>query len=412
MRYIFHVDVNSAFLSWTAVHRIRELGETEDIREIPSIIGGDEEARHGIVLAKSVPCKKYGIETAEPVAIARRKCPGLRVFPSDYQLYKRYSHDFMAILHKYSDNVIQYSIDEAWMVLDGYDDVYGDMVEFAYKLKDEIKETLGFTVNVGVSTQFILAKMAGDFSKPDKVHTLFEEERQSKMWPLPVSDLLYAGKAMTKSMRTLGIVTIGDLVHANRDVIERNLGKFGAALYDYACGEDISPEGWMDMTQKGYGNSTTTPEDTEDWDTAKSILMKLSEQVCSRLRRDEVYATCVSVSTRYSDFSHIGKQMTISVPTNSTTDIYEHACELLGITWDGKRPIRQLGIRVTKVTDARYEQLSIFDIQSPDTSDNAGSGEGDMEMKAKREQADLAMDELRKKLGKNAVIRGNQLKKE
>ncbi|MBP9995754.1 MAG: DNA polymerase IV [Lachnospiraceae bacterium] len=404
MRYIFHVDVNSAFLSWSAVYRLRELGQTQDLRSIPSVIGGDEEARHGIVLAKSTPAKKYGIETAEPIAMARRKCPGLVVVPSDFEVYRRYSKAFMDILNKYSDNVIQYSIDEAWVVFDGYEDVYGDMVEFAYKLKDEIKDTLGFTVNIGVSTQFILAKMAGDFEKPDKVHTLFEDERKEKMWPLPVSDLLYAGKAMTKSLRTLGILTIGDLAHADLSVIESNLGKFGVALWEYANGADIEPEDKEEMTRKGYGKSTTTPTDTVDMETARRILLQLSDDVAARLRRDKVYAGCISVSVRYSDFTHIGKQMIVDTPTSNTTDIYATACKLINAIWDGHTPVRQLGVRATKVTNERYEQLSIWDM------DNSAVGiekdTADVSINAKREKADRAMDILREKMGKDIVKRG------
>lgn len=397
MRYIYHIDVNSAFLAWTAVYRIRELNQTEDLREIPSIIGGDEESRRGIVLAKSTPAKKYGIETAEPVAAARRKCPGLVVVPSDFSVYKRYSKDFMDIIRSYATEVYQYSIDEAWAVFDDCEEIYGDMVEFAYRLKDEIKDRLGFTVNIGVSDQYKLAKIAGDFEKPDKVHTLFSYEVTEKLWPLPVNVLLYVGKSMTKSLKNLGIITVKDLYDADREVISRNLGKFGISLWDNVHGEDINPAGYHDSDQKGYGNSTTTATDTEDWDTARDVLMGLSGQVGERMRRDGVYATCVSVSVRYPDFDHISRQMMISNPTNSTTQIYEYACELLGNIWDGHKPIRQLGVRVTKVTDEKYEQLGLFD-----NMENS-------EKLEKMERADAAMDSLRSRLGKDVVKRGIQL---
>ena len=410
MRYIFHIDVNSAFLAWSAVYRLRELGETEDLRLIPSVVGGDEESRHGIVLAKSVPAKKYGIETAEPLASARRKCPGLVIIPSDFRIYKQYSNDFISLIGRYTDEIYQYSIDEVWAVFDGYDDMYGDIVEFAHKLKDEIRDELGFTVNIGVSTKFTLAKIAGDFEKPDKVHTLFEDEVPDKLWPLPVNVLLYVGKSMTSGLRNLGIITVKDLVDADPEVIGSNLGKFGISMWESARGRDLDPAGWYDNEQKGYGNSTTTPEDTEDWDTAEKILMRLSEQVASRIRRDKVYASCISVSARYSDFDHQSRQMTLETPTALTSDIFEYSKELLSTFWDEDRPIRQLGIRATKVTDHRYEQLSLFDDDMNILIDEGpADSTGRSAPEEKRLKADMAMDELKKKMGKNIIKRGNEL---
>lgn len=399
MRYIFHIDVNSAFLAWSAVYRIRELGQIDDLRDIPSVIGGDEKSRHGIVLAKSTPAKKYGIETAEPIASARRKCPGLVVVPSDFKVYKRYSGDFINIIRSYTDEVYQYSIDEVWAVFDNYENMYGDIIEFAYKLKDEIHDRLGFTVNIGISTKFTLAKIAGDFEKPDKVHTLFEEEMPTKLWPLPVNVLLYVGKSMTKGLRNLGIITVKDLIDADPDVISRNLGKFGLSMWESANGADIDPSGWYDSDQKGYGNSTTTAEDTTDWRTARKILLKLSDQVGSRLRKDKVFASCICVSARYSDFEHQSRQMSIPDATSVTDDIYEYACDLLATFWDEDRPIRQLGVRATKVSSEKYEQLSIFDMESNKTS----------ELSEKRLKADAAMDELKKRLGKDIVKRGSEI---
>lgn len=409
MRYVFHIDVNSAFLAWSAVYRIKELKETEDLRLIPSVVGGDEASRHGIVLAKSTPAKKYGIETAEPLASARRKCPGLRIVPSDYKTYKRYSSEFLSLLHEYTDEVHQYSIDEAWAVFDGYDDIYGDIVSFAYKLKDEIKDRLGFTVNIGVSTKFTLAKIAGDFEKPDKVHTLFEEEVPTKLWPLPVNVLLYVGKSMTEGLRKLGIITVRDLVEADPEVIATNLGKFGISMLESARGADIDPTGWYDNEQKGYGNSTTTPTDTEDWQTADKILMKLAERVGARLRNDKVYASCISVSVRYSDFDHMSRQMTLEAPTSSTTEIYDYSRELLATFWDENRPIRQLGIRATKVSNERYEQLSLFDMEIHDEPSSEATDLTADEISDKRIRADKAMDELRRRLGRDIVKRGNEI---
>ena len=414
MRYIFHIDVNSAFLAWSAVYRIRELGETEDLRDIPSVVGGDEQSRHGIVLAKSVPAKKYGIETAEPLASARRKCPGLKIVPSDYKMYKQYSNAFIDIIRSYTDEVYQYSIDEVWAVFDGYDDMYGDITDFAYRLKDEIRDKLGFTVNIGVSTKFTLAKIAGDFEKPDKVHTLFEEEVPDKLWPLPVNVLLYVGRSMTSGLRKLGIITVKDLIDADPEVIEANLGKFGISMWESARGADLDPAGWYDSEQKGYGNSTTTATDTEDWDTADKILMKLAERVGTRIRQDNVYASCISVSARYSDFDHQSRQMTLETPTALTSDIYEYARELLASFWDEDRPIRQLGIRATRITGERYEQLSLFDTATDiiGTEDIRGTDLMPHSVKVPEDKmlkADRAMDALKAKMGKDIIKRGNEL---
>lgn len=164
---IFHIDVNSAFLSWSASYRKNVLGEEQDLREVPSIVGGDQEARHGVVLAKSTPAKKYGIVTGEPIVSAKRKCPGLIVIPPDFHLYVEASRSLISLLKSYFDQVIQYSIDEAWAEFTGYELLYGEPVAFAHRLKEQVKRELGFAVNIGVSTNRLLAKMAGDLKKPD-----------------------------------------------------------------------------------------------------------------------------------------------------------------------------------------------------------------------------------------------------
>ncbi|MDE6406635.1 MAG: DNA polymerase IV, partial [Lachnospiraceae bacterium] len=289
-KYVFHIDVNSAFLSWTAAYRVDVLGEKEDLRRIPSIVGGDQEKRHGIVLAKSTPAKKFGIRTGEPVVAAQRKCPGLVIVPPDYGLYVKSSRAFMKILQEYSDNVIQYSIDEAWVVFEGFEKLYGrgQMVNMAYELKDRIREELGFTVNVGVSTNFLLSKMAGDFSKPDKVHTLFREEIAQKMWPLPVSDLFLAGRATVEKLHGVGIRTIGELAEADEGMIRAHLKKHGVTIQGYARGGDLEPAMVFHEANKGYGNSMTAPMDIVTEEYARHLLLSWSETGGTRLRRDGV----------------------------------------------------------------------------------------------------------------------------
>ncbi len=395
-KYVFHIDVNSAFLSWTAAYRVNVLGEKEDIRQIPSIVGGDQEKRHGIVLAKSTPAKKYGIQTGEPIVAAQRKCPGLVIVPPDYGLYVTSSRAFIKILKEYSDNVIQYSIDEAWIVFEGFEKLYGrgQMVKLAHELKDRIRDELGFTVNVGVSTNFLLSKTAGDFSKPDKVHTLFPEEVEEKMWPLPVSDLFFAGRATVETLHRLGIRTIGELAKADEGMISAHLKKHGQTIQGFARGGDLDPAMVFHEANKGYGNSLTAPVDIVTEEYARHLLLSLSETVGARLRADDVMVSVVSVHLTTCEFKRTNKQMQLDSPTNITEEIYEAACLILGKLWDKKTPIRQIGVHTSKVQDGAVRQYSIFDLEKSD----------------KLEKLDRAVDRLREKYGEDAVFRASFLK--
>ncbi len=395
-RYIFHIDVNSAFLAWTAAYRVDVLGEKEDIRRIPSIVGGDQEKRHGIVLAKSTSAKKYGIKTGEPIVAAQRKCPGLVVVPPDYGLYVKSSRAFMNILKEYSDNVIQYSIDEAWVVFEGFEKLYGrgQMVNLAYELKDRIREELGFTVNVGISTNFLLSKMAGDFSKPDKVHTLFPEEIEQKMWQLPVSDLFLAGRATVEKLHKVGIGTIGELAQADEGMIRSLLKKHGQTIQGFARGDDLDPGMISHEANKGYGNSMTAPVDVVTEEYAKHLLLSLSETVGTRLRADGVMISVVSVHLTTCEFQRMNKQMQLDSPTNITEEIYKAACQVFGKLWDKKTPIRQLGVHTTKVQENAGRQYSIFDLGKSD----------------KLEKLDKAVDKVREKYGEDAIFRASFLK--
>ena len=214
-RIIFHVDVNNAFLSWTAVKLLKE-GYDTDIRTISSVIGGDEAKRSGIVLAKSPVAKKFGIVTAETLYSARKKCSFVKVFPPDYAWYYEQSRLFHDYLKQYTPNVEKYSVDEAFLDLSGMHYIYDDYEKLAYKIKNDIKEMFGFTVNVGIANNMLCAKMASDFEKPDKVHTLYDEEVKNKMWPLPIRDLFMVGRSTSSALEKLGIHTIGDL--ANTDI--------------------------------------------------------------------------------------------------------------------------------------------------------------------------------------------------
>lgn len=392
-RVIFHIDVNSAFLSWEAVHRLRDLGETLDLRTIPSAVGGDMSKRHGVILAKSIPAKKYDVRTGEPIVDALRKCPNLTVVSPNRDLYARNSAAFMEILHRYSDVVEQYSIDEAFADMTGTEELFGSPMEAAYRLKDEIRDTLGFTVNVGISSNKLLAKMAGEFEKPDKVHTLFPDEIQEKMWPLPVGNLFSVGGASEQKLKRLGIYTIGELAQANLSTLRAVLKKHGEAIWNYANGRDSASVESESADNKGYGNSVTLAFDVAKEEEAKRVLLSLAETVGRRLRRDGAWIEVVSVGLRFFDLTHASHQCVLGHATNITDEIYQAACKLFDEFWDGT-PIRLIGIQTGKVTkDGDNRQMSLFD----DT---------DYE---KLERLDRAMDSIREKFGADAVQRASFL---
>lgn len=388
----FHIDVNNAFLSWEALYRMRELGETQDIREIDAIVGGDISKRHGIVLAKSMSAKKYGIKTGEPVVSAMKKCPTLQSFEPHMWYYKERSADLMGLFQKYAPGVDQYSIDEAFLDMSGTYALYGDPVVFAHKLKDEIWETLGFTVNIGISSNRLLAKMASDFTKPDKVHTLFPNEIQKKMWPLPVEDLFYVGKSTASRLHGLGIHTIGDIAKTDIRVMESNFKSHGVVIYNFANGIDFTLEDRKEAVQKGYGNSVTIPYDIKDSEDAYHTIMGLCESVCTRMRRDDVQALVLSVELKDSNFVVKRHQRTLLSPTDVTDECFGIACELFDELWDGS-PIRLIGVSANKVTDAGMRQMNLFDMDSHD----------------KLKNLDQALDSIRDKYGSGAVKRGSFL---
>lgn len=409
-KIIFHIDVNSAFLSWEAVHRIQDLKEETDLRDIPSAVGGDVAKRHGIILAKSIPAKKYKIKTGEPVVDALRKYPDLVLVPPNHKLYTKYSKAFIAILKKYSDVVEQYSIDEAFMDMTGTERLFGDPVHVANVIKDEIYQTLGFTVNVGISENKLLAKMASDFRKPNLVHTLFPEEIQEKMWPLPVGELFFVGGASEKKLNSIGIRTIGDLACADLDVLKSLLKKHGEVIWNFANGKDDSPVEKISPENKGYGNSTTIAFDVTDAHTAKMILLSLTETVGRRLRRDHVRVESVSVTIRYNDLSDVSHQGILDAATNITKEIYDKACCLFDELWD-KRPIRLLGVSTGKVSQGNgYRQIDLFDSMGTLSPGNLGGSSKEQLLKyEKLEKLDQAIDQIREKFGSDAVMRASFL---
>ncbi len=358
---IYHVDVNSAFLSWEAARRLAEAPDSPDIRTFPAAIGGDETTRHGIVLAKSPSAKKYGVKTGEPLAQAKRKCPDLQIYPPDYALYVQRSNEFLELLRRYAPNVEAYSIDEAFCDMSGTGALYGDLTLFARQLKDTIEKELAFTVNIGVSSNRLLAKMASDFEKPNKVHTLFAEEVPQKLWPLPIENLFFVGPSTSKKLRALGIDTIGALANADYQMIVSTFKTHGDTIWHYANGIESAELTHTAPANKGYGNSVTLPFDVTDAETAKHILLSLSETVGARLRMEKAYISVVQLQMVDAEFHHHSRQMTLSSSTNVTEKIYACACALLNNSWD-HTPLRLLGVYTSRATTESYEQYNLFDM--------------------------------------------------
>jgi len=358
-RIIFHIDVNSAFLSWTAVKLVKE-GQP-DIRLVPSVVSGDPNDRRSIITAASLPAKKLGIKTAQPVSMALRTCPSLEIVGGDWGWYKECSEGFISICRKYSPVLQQFSIDECF--IDMSFRCYGqDPVEVATRLKDEIRTTLGFTVNVGVGSNKLLAKMASDFEKPDKVHTLWESEVQEKMWPLGVRDLLWVGKKTEARLTSYGIRTIGDLATIDITMLTRLVGRNAAIqLHEYANGRDDSPVETEVAEAKSYSAERTFSKDLTDPVDIDRALFNVACIVAHRIRRDHFRASTVSMFIKYTDFSVAQKQCQVPQPTDVTALILNEARRMLHEVWDGVSPLRQVGLGVSKLTHENYEQMSLFE---------------------------------------------------
>ena len=388
-RLIFHVDVNSAYLSWEAVRRVKEGGE--DLRQIPSAIGGDPEKRTGVILAKSIPAKKYNVRTGEPVAMALRKCPQLVLARPDFRLYERNSKAFMDICRRYTPAVEKFSIDECFLDMSDSGRLYPDPVGTAHDIKRAIREELGFTVNVGISRNKLLAKMASDFEKPDKVHTLFPEEIAQKLWPLPVGELFLVGHATAEKLNHAGIVTIGDLAQADVRKIQAVLGqKPGGQLHDYTNGIDPSPVLTQPEEAKGYSVSTTLAEDVTTMEEASHILLELADSVTSRMRADHARAFCISVSIRTNHFVNRSHQKKLDEATDITKEVYEVARELLCELWKGRVPLRLLGISLMQIVRGDAVQMSFFKDEE----------------REKARKLDRALDDIRNRYGPDTVKRG------
>ena len=391
-RQILHVDVNNAFLSWTALDMLKN-GSEIDIREIPAVIGGDESKRSGIVLAKSMKAKECGVKTAETIYQARIKCPGLKVFPSNFKVYRYYSNQLYQLLLEYTDKIERFSIDECFLDMTHY--LMNDtLLNKGKEINRRVKEELGFTVNVGVAHNKLLAKMASDFTKPDRVHTLFENEIPNKMWTLPVSELFMLGKRTVPKLYNMQIKSIGDLAKTNKRILQDKFGKHGTMMWEYANGIDDSEVKYQKEKPKGIGNSVTLPEDISNIDKLEEIVLALTEQVTYRLRKQNMLARVVNVQLRNKDFVDTSHQRKLPNATASTKEIFKHAKELLEQMYRKGTAIRLIGVRVDDLTDKEEMQISLFHDEAKNE---------------KQKKLDKTIDKLKEKYGYNFITRAGKM---
>ena len=391
-RLIFHIDVNNAFLSWTAVDMLKK-GATLDIRTIPAVIGGDESKRHGVVLAKSNIAKQFGIKTGEPIYFARKKCPNLEVFESNHKMYREYSNKLYKLFKEYTNIIERFSIDECFLDMTNFIGKNESYLSIAKEISTRIKEELGFTVNIGIAHNKLLAKMASDFEKPDKIHTLWTDEIKTKMWPLKVSELLMVGRKSIPKLEKMGIRTIGDLANYNKEIIYKTFGKFGKNIWEYANGIDNSPVNYIDEKPKGIGNSITVPQDLTNINEINRILLELTEQVTYRLRKENMIANVVNVQIKDSNFRVFSHQRKLDTATSSTKIIYEQAKKLMQELYLKGTRVRLIGVRVDDLLDEKNMQISLFDNKQNE----------------KQEKLDETIDKLNEKYGINTIKRGGEI---
>lgn len=388
---IFHIDVNSAYLSWEAAFRLQK-GDSLDLRTIPSAIGGDIEKRRGIILAKSIPAKKGGVQTGSSIIQALTKCPNLKIISPNYKLYLQCSQAMINILQNYSPLIERYSIDECFLDYSNMMFHFGSPLQAANHIKNRIQKELGFTVNIGISSNKLLAKMASDFKKPNLVHTLFPEEIKQKMWPLPIHNLFMVGRSTAIKLHKLGIFTIGDLACSDSKLLYRHLKSHGLLIWNYANGNDLSKVKITRTKIKGLGNSTTIPFDVDDSSTAKLILLSLIETASIRLRESQMMTQLISVNIKSNTFFSYSHQCHLPTPTDITNQIYKTACTLFDEMWNF-HAIRHIGIRLSELSSNQVYQMNLFDTIKIE----------------KLRKLDNSIDTIRKKYGKNSIIRASFL---
>lgn len=390
-RVILHVDVNNAFLSWTATYMLKK-GYKYDIRNRYAIIAGDESKRRGIVLAKSNLCKKCGVVTAEAIYSARRKCPYLEIYKPNYELYKYFSDKMYNYLCQYTDIIERYSIDECFLDYTGSMKLFGDPIEVAYKIKNDIFRLFGFTVNVGVGNNKLLAKMASDFEKPNKVHTLFSNEVESKMFPLMVDDLFMIGKASSKKLHAMGINTIEELARYDEDKLILAFKSMGKMMHEYANGIDNSPVYYEREAAKSISSSTVLPYNYHDVVMIHDVIHDLSCEIGRKLRDNKKYASTIGVWIKYNYFEKYSRQLKLDFSISTDEEIYNNACNVFDDLWDHDSGIRSVCVFISGFSDERKKQLSLFDLSSGDDFDN--------------DKLQNVIDEIRAKYGNKVIVYG------
>lgn len=389
-----HIDVNNAFLSWTAIYLL-ERGYKEDIRNTYAIIGGDEKRRAGIVLAKSTPAKKKGIKTAETIYEAKRKCSNLKIFPPNYDFYKQKSKELFSLLSNYTPDIEIASIDECYLDYTKVQKLYGDPIKFAEKIQKEINNKLGFTVNIGIAENKLCAKMASDFSKPNKIHTLYQYEIKEKMFPLPIEDLFGVGKQTAEKLKFLGIKTIEDLALQQEYNLKKIFKNQAKHLIEIANGKDEDEVDSARQSPKGISNEITLSEDvTNKKDLCKKLSI-LSEMVSKRIRKENKYAKVVCVILKDNHFRRYSHQKRLKNPINTYEDIYKYSKQILEEFYQNE-PIRLIGIRLDDLTEIKNIQTSLFEKTS------------DLDKGEKLEQI---MDEINNKYGKEVLKRASHIEK-
>ncbi len=363
MNIIFHIDVNNAFLSWTAVLLLQN-GYKEDIRLIPSVIAGDEAKRHGIVLAKSEIAKKYGIKTAETLYSARRKCKNLKIFPPNHKYYKEMSNKLYEYFLTFTPDVERFSVDECFLDLSNTSFLYDDILELAYKIKDEIKNKFGYTVNIGIANNKLCAKMASDFSKPDKVHTLFSNEIETKLWPLPIEDLLFIGKSSSAMLRKLNIQTIGDLAKTPENVLRKYFKNRSTYMIEYANGIDDTKVISKHGKNKSISFSETLEFDTDSQEFLQKKLLIMCQKIGTELRKKGLFAKTIAITVKTNYFKDYSHQKKIVNETNNTMELYQNVLDIYDITI-GNNLIRNIGVRVTDLVNHKNNQISLFTELNP-----------------------------------------------
>lgn len=390
-RVILHIDVNNAFLSWTATYMLKK-GYKYDIRNRYAIIAGDESQRRGIVLAKSNLCKKCGVVTAEAIYSARRKCPYLEIYKPNYELYKYFSDKMYNYLCQYTDIIERYSIDECFLDYTGSMKLFGDPIEVAYKIKNDIFRLFGFTVNVGVGNNKLLAKMASDFEKPNKVHTLFSNEVESKMFPLMVDDLFMIGKASSKKLHAMGINTIEELARYDEDKLILAFKSMGKMMHEYANGIDNSPVYYEREAAKSISSSTVLPYNYHDVVMIHDVIHDLSCEIGRKLRDNKKYASTIGVWIKYNYFEKYSRQLKLDFSISTDEEIYNNACNVFDDLWNHDSGIRSVCVFISGFSDERKKQLSLFDLSSGDDFDN--------------DKLQNVIDEIRAKYGNKVIVYG------